>query len=234
MVLAVDAAADASRDPAGGGSVVDDHGPGLAEHADTALPAGPRPSECGSHSRPRWYVAMTHRGAERLAADELRKQDIQSFLPLRKREPRPVEPGHRRHRKADPAEPVMVPAYPRYLFVLFDLQRDPWRRICSTRGVKHLFGSHPERPTPVPDKVMAAMLMRASKWGEEARQKPDPMQPLAKGAVVVIAAGLLSGSEGIVVECSGKRTKLLVLAWGREIEAPREDLRLVEDRGAAA
>jgi len=207
---------------------VDEYGGDAAEHADTALHAGLRPSECGSHSRPRWYVVMTHRGAERLAADELRKQDIQSFLPLRRREPRPVIPGQpRRHRKAEPDEPQMVPAYPRYLFVLFDVERDRWRSICSTRGVKHLFGSHPERPTPIRDSVMAAMLLRASKWGEEAKVKPGPMPAFDPGVVVTIIDGPMASIEGVVVSCNGKRTTVLLLRWDREVEVDRNNARQV-------
>ncbi|MDP3417866.1 transcription termination/antitermination protein NusG [Falsiroseomonas sp.] len=198
-----------------------------ANDADNAgALSGESPSECGSHSTPRWHVALTHQGAEKLAADELRKQDFQSFLPLRRREPRPTLPGTpRRHRRtADEGQPVMVPAYPRYLFVLFDPHRDPWRRICSTRGIRMLFGSHPERPTPVPHAVMAQVMRLASKWGEVPPRPADPMAPLVVGAIVEVAVGLLAGLAAVVVACNGKRSRVLLLGHGREVEMDRSDI----------
>ena len=204
-----------------------DTGHGIPITDAQALP-GARPSECGSLRSDRWYVVQTHRAAERLAADELRKQDFQSFLPLILRRPKPPVPGApRRHRKVE-AEPVLAPAYPRYLFVLFDLQRDRWRAICSTRGVARLFGASPERPTPVPEAVMAKLLLRASKWQREAerdaQRRADRLTILLPGEVVVVRSALFAGADAVVVNDDGRRTRVLLLTWNREVEVPRAEV----------
>lgn len=204
---------------------------------------GARPSECGSHYAPRWYVVQTRRGtieAMQAVQSELLAQGFQSFLPKIRRPIRAPQPGApRRHRKAVQPHPLM-PAYPRYLFVLFDADRDQWRPICHTRGVVQMFGTSPERPTPMPHDAMARLLIRASKWAEFAdEQDKAATAPLEPGTIARLIAGPMQGMQGIVVACTGKRTRLHLLAWDREVEADRASVavegaeRQVDERDVA-
>src|SRR5262249_33075296 len=47
-------------------------------------------------------------------------------------------------------EHVLVPLFPNYVFVRLDPDRQPWRSINGTLGVRHLIGSEPNRPVPIP------------------------------------------------------------------------------------
>ncbi len=191
---------------------------------------GARPSECGSHYAPRWYVVQTRRGtieAMQAVQSELLAQGFQSFLPKIRR-PAPPPSAPRRHRKAEDKPHPLMPAYPRYLFVLFDAARDQWRPICHTRGVSRMFGATPERPTPMPHDAMARLLIRASKWAQiAAEQDKAATDPIEAGTIVTLASGPMAGMQGMVVSCTGKRTRVHLLSWDREVETDRATLAVV-------
>lgn len=54
----------------------------------------------------------------------------------------------------------MVPVFPGYLFVRFDIQRDGWHAINGTFGVRRLVGSSGGVPQPMPSAAMQALLDR--------------------------------------------------------------------------
>lgn len=172
-------------------------------------------------SNSRWYVVQTNHLEEHLAASELRKRDFQPLLPLVWRDPPHRDANAaRRHRK--PAIGRLVVAYPHYLFVLFDVQRDPWRRIYGTPGVRRLFSASPESPTPVPQAAMDRMLSRLSKLGAE----PPPYAPgiIPDGAVVRIISGPIEGHEAVCVrgEMRQGKMRVMLLTYGTQIEVQRE------------
>ena len=102
----------------------------------------------------RWYVVQTQTYRESLAAQHLRSQDYTVFLPLRKRT--------RRHaRKLDS---VLVPFFPKYLFVQLNLSHHQWRSINGTRGVTRVI-SFGERPEPVPPGIIEALQLNCDAGG---------------------------------------------------------------------
>jgi len=182
--------------------------------------SGARPSECGSHSGPRWYVAQTHRGAERLAVEELANQNFATLLPLRRRDPRPVDPSApRQHRKRDDGPPYTA-AFPGYLFVLFDITADPWRCIHSTRGVKRLFSISEDRPVPVPVGVVERLMARLSK-GLVMHLPTEPGEMIPDGALVSVLSGPFLGQQGVClrsdIRAGTVRLRLLTSAWDVDI-----------------
>ena len=52
---------------------------------------------------------------------------------------------------------VQAPAFPRYLFVALDLERDRWLSIGSTVGVSYLVSCN-ERPVPVPVGIVESLI----------------------------------------------------------------------------
>lgn len=89
--------------------------------------------------RERWYVVRTQPHRETWAAQQLANQGYGTFLPRFWK--------NRRHaRKFDT---VLVPLFPRYLFVVLDLARDRWRSVNGTYGVERLLMRASE-PEPVP------------------------------------------------------------------------------------
>ena len=105
-----------------------------------ALPAvgvGSQSSPNGDESR--WYVvhALPHR--EFGAANQLRFQNFETFLPVHLKTVR-----HARQFRT-----VKAAFFPRYLFVRLNLARDRWRSVNSTFGVSRLI-MEGEVPKPVP------------------------------------------------------------------------------------
>ena len=71
--------------------------------------------------RNRWYVVHTQPNRENRAAMNLRRQGFSAYLPIFQRT--------RRHARR--TETVSRPLFPRYMFVEFDRNREPWRSIHS-------------------------------------------------------------------------------------------------------
>ena len=94
----------------------------------TAFPEGPR-----------WYVVQSRPHKEFYAATNLRNQAFRAFIPQISKTIR-----HARRTKT-----VLVPLFPRYLFVALDFSRDRWRSVRGTFGVSCLVMDG-DRPRPVP------------------------------------------------------------------------------------
>lgn len=168
--------------------------------------ASSRHRECGSHSAARWFVVQSHPKQETTAQREIINQGIQSFVPL---------VAVQRSRAVE-----LVPLFPGYLFALFDPTRDRWRPLCSTRGVKALMGSAPDRPTPVPSGVVEHLL--ATQSLRAVVQDIAPL-PIAPGSRVRVGAGPFADQMGICLWSDERRVRLLleILGGMREIELGR-------------
>jgi transcriptional antiterminator RfaH len=90
-----------------------------------------------------WYVVHTHALSEARAAEHLRRQGYQAYVPQCRK-----WRSHARRR-----ELVQRPLFPRYLFVFLDIMRTQWRPILSTVGVSTLLMRDGE-PNPMPEGVV--------------------------------------------------------------------------------
>ena len=153
----------------------------------------------------RWYVAYTRTGLERIAKGHLENQGFTTYLPRRRRE--------RRHaRKVDS---ILVPFFPSYIFVAFDIEQDPWRSVNGTYGIRYLVGMG-DSVLPVPDGVIAAIRERENAEGLiDIAEEP----PFAPGEVVEITRGALAAQTAIF-KCANdnQRVTLLLSLLGRETE----------------
>ena len=91
----------------------------------------------------RWYVVQTRPRAEGKAVANLARQGFATYLPryLKKR------------RHARRVETVLVPLFPRYLFVAVDMATQRWRSISSTFGVTQLV-CNGDDPAPIADDII--------------------------------------------------------------------------------
>ena len=87
----------------------------------------------------RWYVVRTNPHRETQAARQLENQDFRLFLPR----------FFKGRRHAWKFETVLAPLFPRYMFLILDLQRDRWRSVNGTMGVDRLL-MRAGAPEPVP------------------------------------------------------------------------------------
>src|SRR5262249_11396108 len=51
--------------------------------------------------------------------------------------------------------------FPRYLFIVLDLERDRWLSVRSTVGVSRLFTTQDGRPVPVPVGIVESLIERS-------------------------------------------------------------------------
>src|SRR5215472_5392753 len=98
----------------------------------------------------RWFLVHTLPKSERKAAWHLGAQGFGSFLPQ----------FEKTIRHARQLRTVRAPLFPRYLFVVLDLKRDPWLSVRSTVGVSRLF-TQDGRPVPVPVGVVEALIAQS-------------------------------------------------------------------------
>lgn len=102
----------------------------------------------------RWYVVATKPGRDAFAAEQLRNQDFEVFLPKRK--------ATIRHQRKLITRPR--PLFPGYLFVYMCVDALRWRAINGTLGVKYIL-TQDERPVPLPQGFVEAILSRAGPDG---------------------------------------------------------------------
>lgn len=152
----------------------------------------------------RWYVARTLPNREGGAASQLAAQGFRVFLP---RIARTV-------RHARKMRHVRAPAFPGYLFVELDLDRDRWRSVNGTFGVVRLVGAD-ERPLPVPRGVVESLLDRIDETGV---CRFD--QGLSTGQRVRVVSGPFVDQLGELVRLDGAgRVRVLLEIMGGRIPA---------------
>lgn len=166
---------------------------------------------CGSLSGVRWFVCQTHPQAERWARDNLDNQGFTVYLPLELVRIRDRVLRTMTHE-------VLRPLFGGYLFVQFDADNDPWRPICSTRGVKRLFMSGTQRPTPVPHGAVERL-----QAGEASRLSiRSATETWAPGASCRLAAGPFAGHSAAVVSANDRLAVVTLLVFDqlRDVTVP--------------
>lgn len=145
----------------------------------------------------RWAVIQTKPLAEEVAVANLRRQGFEVYMPLLR---------ERRRQEAK-----IVPMFPGYLFVAIDPLTARWAPIASTRGVKRIITTKPERP---------ALLPRG--WVESLRARgvldlfTDALS-FRKGDRVMFIAGPFEGQMGVCKWTSEARIGVLFECMGRTV-----------------
>src|SRR5919109_44178 len=98
--------------------------------------------------RERWFLVNAQPKSERKAELHLGAQGFRTYLPQIQKTIR-----HARQLKL-----VRAPLFPRYLFIILDLERDRWLSVRSTVGVSRLFTTPDGRPVPVPVGIVEALI----------------------------------------------------------------------------
>jgi len=96
----------------------------------------------------RWFLAHTQAKSEWKAEFHLGAQGFRTYLPQIQKTIR-----HARQLRT-----VRAPLFPRYLFVILDLERDRWLSVRSTIGVSHLFTTRDGRPVAVPVGIVERLI----------------------------------------------------------------------------
>jgi transcription elongation factor/antiterminator RfaH len=130
----------------------------------------------------RWFLAHTLPKSEWKAELHLGAQGFRTFQPQIRKTIR-----HARQLKT-----VRAPLFPRYLFVILDLERDRWLSVRSTAGVSSLFSSRDGRPVPVPIGIVESLIEHS----EDTLTRLD--SNLVKGQQVRILTGPFADLVGML------------------------------------
>lgn len=152
-----------------------------------------------------WFAVYTHSHAEMKANIHLEQQGFKTYFPRYRK--------YRTHARR--VETVIAPLFPRYLFVDFDPFVARWRCVCSTTGVSRLVGDS-EKPTPVPDCVVADLRSREDAFG---LFPVEQKQRLSVGDTVQISAGSFADRVGRIHCLDGnERVVVLLNLLGRQVK----------------
>lgn len=160
----------------------------------------------------RWYVVHTRVRAEMRAAQQLRQQGFDVYLPR----------YARRRRHAGRIDTVVVPLFPRYLFVSLDIERDRWRAVQSTVGVSSVV-CHGQQPAMIADAVISEIKAREDERG---LVSVKPLQ-FSRGDRVRVLDGALCDRLGLFEEAADQsRVQILLEILGRKVRVLLEPERL--------
>lgn len=152
----------------------------------------------------RFYVVQTQPQRERLAVNELRNQNFQTFYPVIRHLPR-ISRGRL-------GDSRISPLFPKYVFVSLDLDLDQWRSINGTRGVTRLICMDEDRPSPVSQFVMERLLAAG-----EIIEEREAGLPFNINDLVEFTNGPMKGIQGIVSLCAADRVSLLMDMLGGSV-----------------
>ena len=124
---------------------------GSFAHDGQNLPSSSTPEGMGD-----WYLARLKPGGLRRAKENLARQGVTFFCPMRKRTQR--ERGR--------LVTALRPLFPGYLFIQVSEGAVSWRSINATYGVSQVVCLEPGRPSRVPKGIMAALLASDADGGE--------------------------------------------------------------------
>jgi transcriptional antiterminator RfaH len=152
-----------------------------------------------------WYVIYTHAKGESKALYHLRRQGFDAYLPRYSKQ--------RRHARR--IDQVLVPLFPRYIFVNLNIDRTPWRVINSTVGVINLV-SRGGQPTAMPEGVVEKIRANENEIGLICL---GTIQRFNKGDAVQVTAGAMCDQVGIFdYTDDNERVIILLHILGREVK----------------
>ena len=144
--------------------------------------------------RPAWYAVYTRSRHEKQVAAYLERQQIQTFLPLRRAW----------SSRTDRRVTIEVPALPGYLFVWCTLYAETRALIKRASGVLRLV-ENAGRPARIPDRQIESLRAALS---DAFNAEGHPY--LKVGDRVRVARGPMVGAEGFLVRVAENRHRLVI------------------------
>lgn len=160
--------------------------------------------------RTRWYVVQTKSHLEQFATDQLRNQQFEVFCPAYKQV----------SQRGKKTTTQILPLYPAYIFVKFDLEHDHWTAINNTRGVIGLLGvRHGFYVTPLPEGFVEEMLMKSSDDGLiSLEESVEELIQFTPGMSLEVKDNQFKGLVGTYVQNTGDRVTLLLSLLSSKIK----------------
>lgn len=146
-----------------------------------------------------WYVVYTRPQQEKIAVSHLARQQFETYFPLLKEQKRIKRKW----------QEVIVPLFPRYLFIKLKLETDNVAPIRSTRGVIGLvrFGTTPQ---PLPNGFVEHLHQYVD---VDSGCHLSTKSLFTPGGFVKILEGPFAGCTGVYQKAAGKDRALLLLEF---------------------
>jgi transcription elongation factor/antiterminator RfaH len=151
-----------------------------------------------------WAAVNTQPHREQIALDNLQRQGFSTYCPV----------FRRRRSHARRVEEVLRPLFPGYLFVDVGTERDCWRPILSTYGVRTLVtcGGQPS--------LLDARFIDALRLREVDGVIARPPVPYRIGQQVQVVAGAFDGLVATILSLEEKdRLTVLLNMMSRQVKA---------------
>ena len=160
----------------------------------------------------RWYVIHAYSGFEaqvkRSLEDRIKRADMEElFESVLVPTEEVVEMKGGQQRKSERK------FFPGYVLVKMEMTDETWHLVKSAPKVMGFVGGTGDKPAPIPDKQVDAILQRV----EEGVEKPRPKVLYEPGEVVRVTDGPFADFNGVVeeVDYEKSRLKVSVLIFGR-------------------
>lgn len=143
-----------------------------------------------------WYLLYTKPRAEKLAQENLQRQNFETYLPL-------ITENHRRRGKYTS---IIEPMFPRYLFIQLNCTTDNWAPIRSTLGVSSIvrFGNY---PMLVPEYLLEQLRANENEHGIQYISENE----FQTGDRIRIIEGAMAGMEGMYERQTSKERVTVLL-----------------------
>ena len=151
--------------------------------------------ENAAGAAPLWYAVRLRSRHEKVAAEQLRKLGIETYLPL----------VTQIHQWSDRKKRVEVPLFSGYAFVKFEPGSEVRLRVLKTHGVVGFVGPQWEQ-TPVPE-LQIRHIQGILESGTQVEEHPY----LKAGQRVRIRGGALAGVEGILSSLNPDRSLVITV-----------------------
>lgn len=154
----------------------------------------------------RWFVCTTHGMQEKLALENLQRQNFEAYLPMHLVAEKP---------RGMPPRVVPRPFFPRYIFVNVNMTVHGWRAIYGTRGIFSVL------PTGEHGSAMLARLIADMQEREQEgllQVAPETMQcPFEPGDKVTYGA-----YRDAIFKCRVDARRAIILVQMLSREVPKE------------
>lgn len=158
----------------------------------------------------RWYVFQTKPQAEFFAEWQLNRQKFSTHVPFETIDKKRLGVVYKQEKRA---------LFRTYGFVQFDISIDPWKKICSTYGVKRLFSADVVTPIPVPEGIVEKLMELPV---EEQEVVVEPIEPVPivqynEGETLIVDGGHWQNCVGICSYSDDARITLLMQIMSSEV-----------------
>lgn len=111
----------------------------------------------------------------------------------------------------------IVPLFAGYMFVQFNIKKDRWRAIQSTKGVYSLLTAAEDRCSPLPKGFVEGLRKRQRNGVIQPATVARIVRDFIQGEMLVVVDGAFTGQQGTCLAYNKSKRTVLMALLGQEI-----------------